>query len=232
MSIQDSYGATDFIADYTQEKIHQIVEWNGRFILNGVRNGLLGLSVAGTGVAIYEFVNPLINVTLPAWLLGTVAGSIAVVAVAGGVCLYTFSPPDFQALIVSLKEQTRRLHQENSELHKNVKKLAFEIDAFERAAQESQNIFVDFGNQLENSTHNFEISAGHFGKEVENLGMYADKLASLTANLKQHAGKGTAGQIQVTERPDHIAIDFADISNFLEEGDKALANFSKSKTDK
>lgn len=76
---------TAAVTDYTQETIGAVIEWRGRCIQNGVRNALFGIGGFGTVVAVYEFAQPMIETTMPGWLIGAVVGGISAVSIIGGV---------------------------------------------------------------------------------------------------------------------------------------------------
>ena len=79
------------------------IKWNGRCMYY-ITGAMVLTGAVGSAMAAFSFFAPMVQVTVPSWVLGAFGGAIAVVTCCGGCCLWKNIPrKTFEDLVFSLE---------------------------------------------------------------------------------------------------------------------------------
>lgn len=208
--------------EYMPMPIPNTTKWEGRTYLYYVVGGMACTGAVGGGIAIFSYLAPYVQVSIPSWLLGAFGGTVALVTCVGGCCLWRNIPrKSFEDSVFMLQKNVENLTREKEVLFKAREIVKEERDRLivkiEELTTGSQHLTIE----MQTTSENLRSTAQQTQGCIEILGKVEEKCDSLKEQIKQSTK-------EIVEHTDTMVnMNTENHDNYLEETNTSLFNILK-----
>lgn len=161
-------------------------KWEGRTCLYYVVGGLASTGAVGGGMAVFSYLAPYVQMSIPSWLLGTFGGTVALVTCVGGCCLWRNIPlKSFEDSVSMLQKNVKNLTREKTELFKAREKVKEERDLLIVKINELQMNSEHLCIQMQTTSENLSLTTHQTQDCIEILTKVEEKCVNLEGQIKQ-----------------------------------------------